>query len=129
MLLKLAEPATPAPFSYRLELTTDAERLAWALAEVHRRIDGCPSWSATVACRNAGARAFGVEVDDLRARSRGRRIIHIRQILISFTHVVSGASWRRIGRAFDRDHTTIMYTCRKYDNEIRLALGDFVPVA
>ncbi len=55
------------------------------------------------------ARAYGLETDDLRSRSRRRRIVRPRQFAMYICRRSTEASLKDIGRAFNRDHTSVMY--------------------
>ena len=55
------------------------------------------------------ARAYGVAKDDLRARSRKQSLVRPRQIAMYLARRYTDASLAEIGRAFSRDHTSVMY--------------------
>lgn len=55
------------------------------------------------------ARAYGVAKDDLRARSRKQSLVRPRQIAMYLARRYTDASLAEIGRAFARDHTSVMY--------------------
>ncbi len=55
------------------------------------------------------ARAYGVTRDDLRARSRKQSLTRPRQIAMFLARRYTDASLAEIGRAFSRDHTSVMY--------------------
>ncbi|MBM4335855.1 MAG: chromosomal replication initiator protein DnaA [Deltaproteobacteria bacterium] len=55
------------------------------------------------------ARAYGVGKDDLRARSRKQSLTRPRQIAMYLARIYTEASLAEIGRAFNRDHTSVMY--------------------
>jgi chromosomal replication initiator protein len=55
------------------------------------------------------ARAYGVGKDDLRARSRKQSLVRPRQIAMYLARRYTEASLAEIGRAFSRDHTSVMY--------------------
>jgi chromosomal replication initiator protein len=55
------------------------------------------------------ARAYGLDVDDLRSRSRRRRVAQPRQFAMYLCRNSTDASLKDIGRAFNRDHTSVMY--------------------
>jgi chromosomal replication initiator protein len=55
------------------------------------------------------ARAYGVTRDDLRARSRKQSLVRPRQIAMYLARRYTDASLAEIGRAFSRDHTSVMY--------------------
>jgi chromosomal replication initiator protein len=55
------------------------------------------------------ARAYGLEPDELRSRSRRRRVVRPRQLAMYICRSSTDASLKDIGRAFNRDHTSVMY--------------------
>jgi chromosomal replication initiator protein len=55
------------------------------------------------------ARAYGVKKDDLSARSRKQSFVRPRQIAMYLARRYTDASLAEIGRAFSRDHTSVMY--------------------
>ena len=55
------------------------------------------------------ARAYGLEPDELRSRSRRRRVVRPRQLAMYICRTSTDASLKDIGRAFNRDHTSVMY--------------------
>ena len=55
------------------------------------------------------ARTYGVELDDLRSRSRRQRVSRPRQFAMYLCRRYTPASLKEIGRAFERDHTSVMY--------------------
>jgi chromosomal replication initiator protein len=57
----------------------------------------------------AVARAYGVAVEELRGRSRRRRLVRPRQLAMYICRTSTDASLKDIGRAFNRDHTSVMY--------------------
>lgn len=55
------------------------------------------------------ARAYGVTKEALRARSRKQSLVRPRQIAMYLARIYTDASLAEIGRAFSRDHTSVMY--------------------
>lgn len=55
------------------------------------------------------ARGFRVEVDEILGPSRARRVCVARACAMAVVRVWTDMSWSAIGRAFDRDHTTVMH--------------------
>jgi len=76
----------------------------------------------------ATAAAFGVPVDELRARSRrAADIAFARQSAMYLAHVVLGLSYSAVGSLFGRDRTTAAHAClrvedRRDDPDIDLRL-------
>ncbi|NNL84994.1 MAG: chromosomal replication initiator protein DnaA [Myxococcales bacterium] len=52
---------------------------------------------------------FGVRAADLRSRSRKRSVLEPRQLAMYFCHRLTDASLAEIGRAFDREHSSVRY--------------------
>ncbi len=50
---------------------------------------------------------FGVREADLRSRSRKRSVLEPRQLAMYFCHQLTNASLAEIGRAFDREHSSV----------------------
>jgi len=58
------------------------------------------------------ARVFGVARGELRLSTRGRaKVALARQVAMYLAHVVFGLSLTEVGRAFDRDRTTVSHAC------------------
>jgi chromosomal replication initiator protein len=57
----------------------------------------------------AVARAYGLEVEALRSRSRRRNLVRPRQLAMYICRTSTDSSLKDIGRAFNRDHTSVMY--------------------
>lgn len=61
------------------------------------------------------ADVFGVSVIDLLSKRRDRPLARARQSAMWVAKRLTRHSLPEIGRAFDRDHTTVMHGCRKID--------------
>jgi chromosomal replication initiation ATPase DnaA len=70
--------------------------------------------------RTIGARVFGVT--NAQVLSRDPAFGDVRQKLMAFVKVMTGATDSQIGRAFGRDHTSVAYACRKYADAIHASL-------
>ncbi len=58
------------------------------------------------------SRVFGVSRVELRKPTRGRADVALaRQVSMYLAHVVFGLSLTEVGRAFDRDRTTVAHAC------------------
>ena len=55
------------------------------------------------------ARAYGQTTEALRSRSRKQLFVRPRQIAMYLARLYTDASLADIGRAFGRDHTSVMY--------------------
>lgn len=60
------------------------------------------------------AEFFGVDVDEIRGKSRTRDLVHARQVGMYVCRTETELSYPQIGREFGkRDHTTVMHACDK----------------
>jgi len=58
------------------------------------------------------AKAYSMTVDTLCGRSRLRRVVRPRQFAMYLCRKYTNASLKEIGRAFDRDHTSVMHAVK-----------------
>lgn len=58
---------------------------------------------------------IGVDLSDLAMEGHQRKFAAPRQLLMWELRTILGMSFPRIGRIFDRDHTTVMYAVRKIE--------------
>lgn len=59
---------------------------------------------------------YNIRVDDLKSKSRAQSITRPRQLAMALARELTTRSLPEIGRAFgDRDHTTVLYACRKVE--------------
>ena len=66
------------------------------------------------------AEFFGLKVSDLEGSKRSRDIVYPRQIAIFLIRKHTDMSLPQIGKEFgDRDHTTIMHSCDKIEEELK----------
>ncbi len=64
------------------------------------------------------AAAFGVPVDELRARTRRQApIAFARQVAVYLTHTIGGFSLTDVARAFGRDRTTAAHACHVIEDQ------------
>lgn len=74
------------------------------------------------------AYGFDLPIEHLTAHDRGRtELVEIRQKMMAFSRVVSLGTpklntWKGIGRAFKRRHSTVIHATQKYGPEIAAAL-------
>jgi chromosomal replication initiator protein len=61
---------------------------------------------------------FGVSPDDLRGPARGRALVHARQMAMYLCRELTPLTLISIGRAFDRDHTTVMHAVQRIQARI-----------
>lgn len=59
---------------------------------------------------------YGVTLLDMISRRKTRRVVEARQYAMWRARHETLSSYPEIGRAFDRDHTTVMRAVRKLDN-------------
>jgi chromosomal replication initiator protein len=59
------------------------------------------------------AAAFGVTLDELRSPSRAAGIAWARQVAMYLARELTDATLPSIGRAFGRNHTTVLHACRR----------------
>ena len=64
------------------------------------------------------AEKYHIRREDLLSGRRSQDVAMPRQLAIYLTRELTGLSTTRIGSAFDRDHSTIMYACRKTAEQI-----------
>jgi len=73
-----------------------------------------------------------VSVDDLKGTKTERRVSRPRQIAMLAARTLTGESFPKVGRAFNRDHTTVWHAIRALEKkpphpfaiyEIRIAAG------
>jgi chromosomal replication initiation ATPase DnaA len=78
--------------------------------------DGRRSVSPTQVCRSIAALVaaeFGLDAATLMSSTRGApRAAYARQVAMYLAHVGYALSFESIGRAFDRDRTTVSHACR-----------------
>jgi chromosomal replication initiator protein len=55
---------------------------------------------------------FGLRRDDLIARCRTKKVAFPRQLAMYLARELTGTSLPQIGRAFNRDHATVVHACR-----------------
>lgn len=79
-----------------------------------------PVRNAKRVCRllqEATAAAYGVPVDELRARSRrAAEVAFARQSAMYLAHVVLGLTYDAVGLLFRRDRTTAAHACRRVED-------------
>jgi chromosomal replication initiator protein len=57
--------------------------------------------------------AFGISLDDMRSTSRSAQIAWARQVAMYLSRELTDATLPAIGRAFGRNHTTVMHACKR----------------
>jgi chromosomal replication initiator protein len=62
---------------------------------------------------------FGLRLADMRARTRTKAVAFPRQIAMYFARQLTHASLTEVGRAFDKDHTTVLHAVSKIETLIR----------
>ena len=63
------------------------------------------------------AELFGLDVEQVKGRSRTRNLVHARQVAMYVCRELTDLSYPQIGREFgDRDHTTVIHAYEKVAN-------------
>jgi chromosomal replication initiator protein len=62
---------------------------------------------------------FGLKLTDMRARGRTKAVAFPRQIAMYFARQLTHASLTEVGRAFDKDHTTVLHAVGKVEALMR----------
>jgi chromosomal replication initiator protein len=57
--------------------------------------------------------AFGVSLDELRSPSRAAQVASARQVAMYLSRELTDATLPAIGKAFGRNHTTVMHACKR----------------
>ena len=57
--------------------------------------------------------AFGVSMEDLLSTSRAQPVAWPRQVAMYLSRELTDATLPTIGRAFGKNHTTVMHACRR----------------
>jgi hypothetical protein len=76
---------------------------------------------------------YRVSIDEIKSDRRYNRIARPRQVAAYLARTLTTASWGQIGKVLRRDHTTVMYACRKLaptakdDPEIQKILAALTP--
>jgi chromosomal replication initiator protein len=97
-----------------------AEEARRDLAEVRALLPKAPRMRVII---ERTADAYGVEAVELLRHRRLRRLAEARHAAMALCHELCGHSASRIGRAFDRDHTTILHALARH--AARLADPDY----
>jgi hypothetical protein len=121
ILEALPEPAKPLP-----EIPTDIERLRLAFSQYKHLIAGNPANRVQTAMVIA-ASAFEVSIRDLQSPDKRRPLCYVRQKIMTFVHECAldfygkRPSMPAVGKAFNRDHTTVLHARKKYEGLIEEA--------
>ena len=62
---------------------------------------------------------FGLKLTDMRTRTRTKAVAFPRQVAMYFARQLTHASLTEVGRAFDKDHTTVLHAVTKIEAMIR----------
>jgi hypothetical protein len=68
----------------------------------------------------AAAEHYSIEVGDIHGDSRRKTIVHARHVAMFLVRTTTTLSLPRIGRSFDRDHTTVLHGVRAVENSLKL---------
>lgn len=88
-------------------MTADAEHLAHLIRSTPARRPN-PDTIAAALVLDTTARLFGVTAADILSGSHARRHVEPRMVAMAVLRANSTMSYPEIGRAFGRDHTTVM---------------------
>jgi hypothetical protein len=77
-----------------------------------------PRHKAALAICARVAHMYGISVDELLGESRTKTIAEARAVAMWVTRQELSWSFPEIGRAFQRDHTTVMHCCQRVDSEL-----------
>lgn len=113
-LTKLQLYATIAKKPVTAELTREA------LSDVFSRGEAARVMTCDDVMR-AVAEYYDVSVEDLKSNKRQRSISVPRQVSMYLCREVAGASLITIGKAFNRDHSTVMHGCDKVEEEMKVS--------
>lgn len=114
-----AEPPKP------VELTKPAEPKVWGKIPMPTRTDATGRVIPRIAdMQHAASLHFGISVVDLISPSRRQPLARQRQLAIYLCVKLCNASYIRTGRAFNRDHTTVMHALRT--TAVRLVMDEAV---
>ncbi len=61
---------------------------------------------------------YNVSVDDIYSQRQDAEISHARQVAMYVIRKITDTSLKNIGKEFDKDHSTVLYSCNKIDNLI-----------
>lgn len=67
----------------------------------------------------ATSKVTGVSINDIMSRRRDPKLVQARHIVMFLAHELTTLSYVSIGKAMDRDHTSIMYAIKKLNNRGR----------
>ena len=124
------EPALAAPVEKRKsDFENRAEEIkAWVQQEL-ARWDNVPQVSGTIhinALIQQVAEKYGIPVTLMLQDLRSPKLVHARQELFYRCVMEKGWSYARIGRYFDRDHTTVLHGTRMHARKYDLPLPEGV---
>ena len=76
-------------------------------------------WTALMMLQRVVAEVFGLHRNDLMARCRTKKVTFPRQVAMYLARKLTGASFPQIGRAFNRDHATVLHAYRRVKESLR----------
>ncbi|WLA75072.1 helix-turn-helix domain-containing protein [Bradyrhizobium diazoefficiens] len=116
----LGQPQTERP----PELTAvEVNQFILAARNFYQTRAARPYLNQCIVAMSVAAKFYRVKRDDLLAADRDPDMTEVRQKIMAFVRVVTMASARQIGRAFNRDHSSITVACDKYADAIRRSLA------
>ena len=69
------------------------------------------------------ANKYGIAVDDIRSKKKTNDIATARHIAIYIVRKLTSKSFQDIGDIFNRDRTSVMYSCEKVETDIKTVKG------
>ena len=92
--------------------TVDAELVTDVLGSLYPDLEP-PARRTVEQIQERTAAAFGLTVADLCSPSRSARVAWARQVAMYLSRELTDATLPAIGKAFDRNHTTVMHACKR----------------
>ena len=65
------------------------------------------------------SRTYNISSDDIYSRKKSADIAHARQISMYIVSQIMSLSSTEIGKKFNKDHTTVLYTIEKVKNKLK----------
>ena len=111
VLTRIADGTLAVPRPIRKAGARPAPRATGAASEHDR--------TALIILQRLVAEAFGLHRYDLIARCRTKEVAFPRHVAMYLARKLTGASFPQIGRAFNRDHATVLHAYRRVKESLR----------